>query len=150
MIRILVPIDTSPVSTVVAETAARLTAGRDAHITLLNVAPREPDVLGKQLRRKVVEEPVPNDVRERYDELQRIAGQLRDNGISCDTRMVRGLPVPTILDEVKRLEADAIVMGSHGRGLLYRRMMGSVSEGILRAGPCPLLIIPIRRDEDAT
>ena len=150
MTRILVPVDTSAVSAAIVESAAKIAAGLGGQITLLNVAPREPDFFGQQLVRKVIEEPVPDDLRDRFDALQRLGGRLQELGIPCDTLMVRGSPVKRILIEARRLDADLIVMGSHGRGALYRNLMGSVSEGILRAGPCPLLLIPGRADTDAT
>jgi len=33
-------------------------------------------------------------------------------------------------------------MEAQGRGPLYRRMVGSVSEGVMREAKCPVLIIP--------
>lgn len=149
MKHVLVSVDTSDISTAIVETAATVVARLDAKVTLLNVAPRQPDRFGQQLLRKEIKEPVPDELRERYDALQELARSLRDRGIACDTLMIRGRPVNRILSEAKRLEVDMIVMGSHGRGALYRNLLGSVSEGILRAGPCPLLIIP-HSDESAT
>lgn len=145
MTHILVPVDASAASAAVVDAAGTLASGLDGMITLLAVAPRQPDLFGQQLVRKVIEEPVPDDLRDRYTVLQELARRLADRGIPCDTLMVRGAPVNRILSEAKRLGAGIIVMGSHGRGALYRNLMGSVSEGILRAGPCPLLIIPASR-----
>lgn len=47
-----------------------------------------------------------------------------------------------IIAEAKRLEADAIVMGSHGRTGLKHLLMGSVAEHVLRGCGRPVLIIP--------
>lgn len=150
MTHILVAVDNSPVSTAIVNAAGILASNLNATTTLLNVAPRQPDRFGQQLVRKVIEEPVPDDLRDRYDALQNLAGLLRERKIECDTLLVRGEPVKTILSEAKRLKADVIVLGSHGRGALYRNLMGSVSEGVMRAGPCPLLIIPRRSVTDKT
>jgi nucleotide-binding universal stress UspA family protein len=41
---------------------------------------------------------------------------------------------------------DLIVMSSHGRGGLARMLMGSVTEEILRKSPCPVLVVPLERE----
>ncbi|HEX2873396.1 MAG TPA: universal stress protein [Polyangiaceae bacterium] len=41
-----------------------------------------------------------------------------------------------------QLEADLLVVGSHGRHGFARFFLGSVSEGALRTATCPVLVIP--------
>jgi nucleotide-binding universal stress UspA family protein len=36
-------------------------------------------------------------------------------------------------------------MSSHGRSGLSRVLMGSVTEEILRRSPCPVLVVPLER-----
>ncbi len=55
--------------------------------------------------------------------------------------------------EVVAAKADLIVMGAHGRGGLYKRLVGSVSEGVMREAKCPMLIIPtkaLKEDQDVS
>ena len=139
---ILVPVDFSVATELVLQTTATVATALGASVTLLNVAPREPDVFGHQLTRKVITDPVPEDVQERYENLTKCVKQLEDAGVNTKPLLVRGDRVPTIIGEVERQEADLIIMGSHGRGALYRRLMGSVSEGVLREANRPVLIIP--------
>lgn len=139
---ILVPVDFSKATDFVLQATVTMAKAVDARVTLLNVAPRTPDVLGQQLTRKVITEPVPEDLRERYDQLQACAKRLEEVDIDVKTLLVRGERVRTVMEEAEREDADLIVMGSHGRGALYRKMMGSVSEGVMREAKCPLLIIP--------
>jgi nucleotide-binding universal stress UspA family protein len=40
------------------------------------------------------------------------------------------------------LEADLIVVGTHGRSGVARWLLGSVAEGLVRQASCPVLIIP--------
>ena len=56
-----------------------------ADVTLLNVAPREPDVFGHQLKRKVITDPIPEDVRERYEKLMECAARLESQGVTVTT-----------------------------------------------------------------
>ena len=45
------------------------------------------------------------------------------------------------------MQADLIVMGTHGRRGLTRMMLGSVAERVLRIAPCPVLMIPAQAAE---
>ena len=38
-----------------------------------------------------------------------------------------------------------IVLGSHGQSALYDLLVGSVSEGVVRASKVPVLLVPARR-----
>jgi len=44
--------------------------------------------------------------------------------------------------EADRLNADLIVLGSHGHGAIHRALLGSVSEHVLHHARRPLLILP--------
>jgi len=139
---ILVPVDFSKATDRVLQATVTMAKALDARVMVMNVAPREPDVLGHQLTPKVITEPVPEDVRERYDKLMACAKRLEDAEVVVKPLLVRDDCVRAVMREVEREEADLIVMGSHGRGALYRRMVGSVSEGVMRGAKCPVLIIP--------
>lgn len=52
-------------------------------------------------------------------------------------------PADGIVDLAKELNADLIVMASHGRSGLTRVLIGSVAERVLRHAPCPVLIVPV-------
>lgn len=49
--------------------------------------------------------------------------------------------------EAHNVQADLIVMGTHGRRGLTRMMLGSVAERVLRIAPCPVLMIPAQAAE---
>jgi nucleotide-binding universal stress UspA family protein len=58
---------------------------------------------------------------------------------------VSGPTVQTILEQAEKLDADVIVMGSHGRGKLFDLVVGSVSAGVIRKSPVPVLVVPARK-----
>lgn len=47
----------------------------------------------------------------------------------------------TIVDYAKEEAIDLIVMGTHGRGVMSRLLMGSVAERVVRTAPCPVLTV---------
>ena len=52
-----------------------------------------------------------------------------------------GDPGHRIADFAQRIEADLIVMCSHGQGRLRRLLIGSVAERVTRLAPCPVLLL---------
>ena len=74
-------------------------ADEDSAVLLINVAPREPDVLGQQLTRKVITDPVPEELQDRKALLDRSATVLGNDGIKCETLLIRGDPAPAIIRE---------------------------------------------------
>ena len=54
------------------------------------------------------------------------------------------LPLATssvVTAAAKQHNADLIVMGTHGRGLLARAVLGSVADGVIRHAECPVLTV---------
>jgi nucleotide-binding universal stress UspA family protein len=47
-----------------------------------------------------------------------------------------------ILEQAQALPADLLVMASHGRSGVERLLLGSVTEHVLRAAPCPVMVVP--------
>jgi nucleotide-binding universal stress UspA family protein len=65
----------------------------------------------------------------------------RSAGVKAEGETHFGLPLDEILRFVKRQRADAIVIGTHGRSGLKRLFLGSVAESVLRAAPCPVVVV---------
>ena len=54
-------------------------------------------------------------------------------------------PAHEIAQLAADLEADLVVVGSHGRRGLPRCIMGSVAEEVVRLAPCPVLVVRPKR-----
>jgi nucleotide-binding universal stress UspA family protein len=52
-----------------------------------------------------------------------------------------GKPADQILAAAREWEADAIVIGTHGRSGVSRLMLGSTAESVVRHAPCPVLVV---------
>jgi len=57
-----------------------------------------------------------------------------------DTHVLVGDPAPAICQLARDLSAEAIVIGSRGRGGLKRAVLGSVSDHIVRHAPCTVVV----------
>jgi len=63
-------------------------------------------------------------------------------GVVVTVATVRGRPAPDVLAFSARVDADLIVTGSHGRGLVARAFLGSVTTKLMRAATCCVLTVP--------
>lgn len=52
-----------------------------------------------------------------------------------------GDPGQTIVKFARKIDADLIVMPSHGRTGLFHMLLGSVAERVIRLSECPVLIL---------
>ena len=140
--KILAAIDRSEFADLVFDKVHDLAcAGRD-EVLLLNAAPRAPDTLGHQITRKIVVDDVPEELKVEARLLNGFAQRLQEADILSSTLIARGQPGKVILREATDWGADLIVVGSHGRSLLYRSLVGSVSEEVLGARQFPVLVVP--------
>ena len=56
--------------------------------------------------------------------------------------------VSMILAQAEESGADVIVVAPHGAYVLEQAVLGSVSQSLLQAAPCPVLIVPRNMDID--
>ena len=63
------------------------------------------------------------------------------SGLHVEERIEGGDVAPTICEVARELGVDAIVVGSHTRGVVGRLVAGSVSEHVVRRAPCPVLVV---------
>lgn len=62
-------------------------------------------------------------------------------GLTTEHLVETGEPGPTICEVARRIDADLVVVGSHGHGWLQRVLLGSVSTHVLGHAPCPVLVV---------
>jgi nucleotide-binding universal stress UspA family protein len=124
--RVLLPTDGSEASLEAARRAMALLP-RTAVVTVLAVVRADPglsrdelDAAGEAMLDRTV--PVVGE-----------AGRLVDAGD----------PTDCIIANAEELEADLIVVGSHGRDAVERVIHGSVSEDVVRGARCPVLVVPL-------
>lgn len=150
--KILVPLDGSEVAERALPTAMKLARKGQGDVTLLRVPwvhPVSVDTYSggtswlypDQAEERTFEDAVAylEDVRERW----------AAENIAVHTKVVRGDPASVILDTATSLDVDLICMTTHGYSGLTRWMLGSVTERVLRAAPCAVIVIredcPMRR-----
>jgi nucleotide-binding universal stress UspA family protein len=141
---ILVAVDLSPASEKVVKAAGEVAKLTGAKVFILHVAEPEPDFVGYDAGPEVVRTQVAEELRREHRGVQALAKQLREKDLDAIALLVRGPTVETTLKEADNLEAELIVVGTHGHGAVYDALIGSYSAGIIRRSKLPVLVVPIR------
>jgi nucleotide-binding universal stress UspA family protein len=108
--------------------------------------------LDEDLRKRIFNERVSNT-------LDRIRNRLKiftEKEFSSDTKLLdriesievcEGFPAEEILKKAEAFQCDAIVMGTHGKGLIRHAFLGSTAKRVLRRTRKPVFIIPLPKGE---
>ncbi len=131
--KILVPVDFSDCSKKALQYAIPFAKQFGAELILLHVVEPYP----------IVPEMASYDFQTIYDgrqELEAIQKTI-DETVSSSISVRRGTPHLEITDAARELRADLIIISTHGRKGLTRRVFGSTTEKVVRYAPCPVLIV---------
>lgn len=75
--------------------------------------------------------------------LQRVADEIREDGIEVTTLVTGSGPARTIVRVSEEERVDLIMLVTHGRGGFDRLMVGSVADRVTQHMPCPVFLVPI-------
>lgn len=136
---ILVPIDFSEPSEKAATAACALAQKTGATVHLLHayVIPVESVGLAQTVSQQYVEQ----FVKESKAQLLELSGRLCPQARMGPMLVESGDPRDVITHKAKDLDAELIVMGTHGRRGLSRALIGSVAESVVRTAPCSVLVV---------
>ena len=163
MKRFLVAIDFSEVTPLVIHLARQLAKALAAEIHLVHVreitAAPMPGSLGYGLAGMPELapmtgvtvpgfEPMPEAIAESEDEKARLARwekEIAQDGVTVTLHEPTGAVAEEILKQADAINADLIVMGTHGHGAIYNLLVGSATKGVLKRATRPVLLVPSPR-----
>jgi nucleotide-binding universal stress UspA family protein len=135
--KILAPTDFSDLSVRGVRYACQLAKGVGAEVTILNVVIVDESGINK------------GEMEENKQRLEEfVVKNVADIGANLRIRKVvdAGQPYGAIVDCAENERIDLIVMSSHGRSGLSRMLIGSVTDKVLRAASCPILVVPLDKE----
>ncbi len=143
--KILVAIDGSPLSDKAADEAVRLAADNTAQfkskVYAMIVLPNAPRTTFTDF---VPPKPV-TETEEWGAIRQKIFYVVEKNaleaGVPLEIKVAHGDPVDELLGFAEREEIDVIVIGSTGKGFLKRKVLGSVSDKVVRNAKCSVYVV---------
>jgi universal stress protein A len=134
--KILAPTDFSDLSARGVRYACQLAKAVGAEVTIFHVIVDESGINKREME----------EHKQRLDEF--VAKNVDDVGANLRIRKVvdAGQPYGAIVDCAENERIDLIVMSSHGRSGLSRMLIGSVTDKVLRAASCPVLVVPLEKE----
>lgn len=132
--------DFSPHSEYAFRLACSLARDHGAKVVVLHVVAPTPAVSYGEM----IVEPDAALVQQGWDQLRQIRSP--DPAVTVEHRLEQGFAAAEIVRVAEEIQADMIVLGTHGRSGLGRLLMGSVAEQVVRKAPCPVLTVksPVR------
>jgi nucleotide-binding universal stress UspA family protein len=133
------------------EEAERYGRALDATVTVIHVADPDPFIgyikasnPDEQSLIDVQRQPRANELRMEHQQTQAIGAALRAKGVRVDHALtVQGLVLTAMVEQVRKLDIDLLIMGSHHYSVLYRLWHGDMATGAASRVPCALLLVPI-------
>jgi nucleotide-binding universal stress UspA family protein len=141
---ILIPLDDSPATPIVINTAIEIARELGSRLCLLHIAVIDSISIGYDLESAIGREETAKVLHRDHQWLLTLEKDLQQRGLAVTAILRRGEIVPEILREAERLHPYLIIIGSHGHAALHHLLLGSVSSGVLHGASCPVLIIPTR------
>lgn len=161
--RILVALNTEESYAPIFDRALALAAATKAELYLLGVVDRSnetalpllayPGITGYPV---AVSEKTWADYEENYKKLkargERILSELTKEAIAAGVKATFVQQVgdvgDTICDRAQTLQADLVIVGSHGRRGLNELLMGSVSSYVMHRAPCSVMVVHNKAQEE--
>jgi len=88
--------------------------------------------------------PGPDELQTIEQRLAVLGAKVREAGVQSLPTTLVGDPPDEINTHARRVVADLIVVGTHGRTGIRRALLGSVAEQVVRRAYCPVLVVPGR------
>jgi universal stress protein E len=79
--------------------------------------------------------------------LRRLLKDHSERLADCNLILSSAFPLEAIVNSVKRVQSDLLVMGTRGYGRLRRLLLGSIVRPVLDEVPCDILLVPWRASQ---
>ena len=139
--RIMLPIDFSSHCDRAAEYAAwfaRASQGTTVHLVHVVANPADPIYQPEQVRHWDM---VEHSEKQAQALLEAAAQQCLPPECPRECHVLQGDPYAKLMEASRRIQADLIVMSTHGRGGVAHLVIGSVAEKTVRHAPCPVFVV---------
>lgn len=72
---------------------------------------------------------------------EHLRSKITNDKIFISTEILSGSPESRIVETAEEMQADIIIVGSHGYNRWERLLLGSVSDSVIHHAPCSVLVV---------
>jgi nucleotide-binding universal stress UspA family protein len=145
---ILCPTDLKERSDIAVIKAVQIAHQFGSKITLLNIHEDFMDKEEREMLRVSVDK-----MKEKYkriaidskEEMKAVIHKLHADDIEVDYLLHSGKPEKVIVEIAEKLGTDLIVIGTDGRDNVKDFIVGTITEHVINAAPCPVLVVHYRK-----
>ena len=116
-------------------------------IWIVHVAEPSPDFTGYEVGPQYIRDLKAEEFRQEHRQLQELSKLFVNKNIESEALLIQGSTVQTIIEEVKKLNADLLIVGTHKHGFLFNILSENVSLELLKKAEVPFLAIPIEEEK---
>ncbi|MDX5325364.1 MAG: universal stress protein [Bacteroidota bacterium] len=138
---IVIAVDLSPVTDVLIDYAQGILSP-GGKLWVVHVAAPEPDFVGYGVGPQYIREGRAEQLKEEHERLSEIKEQVLAKGLNCESLLIQGPTVQTLVDEAQKLKADLILVAKHSRGFIEKLILGSTTKNLVESTKTPVLVIP--------
>jgi nucleotide-binding universal stress UspA family protein len=138
--QLIVATDGSPGAREALDAGFALARETGAVVTLVYVRQEPPPIIGDPFYQLSLS----HELLHARTVLADAASLAAEHGIETETEVLEGDPARGVLDLARARNADLIVVGSRGRGMVAGALLGSVSSSIVHDADRPVLVVKQR------
>ena len=139
---ILVPVDGSETAYTAVKQATALAQAFGSQVTLVEVLTLDPYIAAEYITAKQTNEFIERARAAIVANLSEAKAKFEEQGISVNTLVLEGQVISReIVKSAQTLQADLIVMGSHGRTGIKKLFLGSVAQSVLAETDVPVMVV---------
>ena len=144
--KILVGVDDSSHSKAAVEFVRKMTWPKDSSVIVLSVVQPLTPAYTEVYAPVALPMAILEDMTRKHQAIASNAEQLLQVGsLTTEARVLHGDPRTTLIEAAYSEHVDLIVVGSHGRTGLAKRLIGSVASHVVTHAPCSVLVVKLEK-----
>lgn len=144
MQNIMIALDYGEGQSEILTAGLKLASKFSSSVFLVHVADPEPDFAGYEVGPQYIRDEVAKELRKEHRWLQKYKEQFQAMDVSTEALLIQGSTSEVLLEEIRKLNIDLLILGNRKHGFLHNLFLGSTKDKIIDENEVPILLVPIK------